>query len=134
MTEEISISSEDIAITTYLLSSSVEIGENYERVVEIRNNTNQDLPEGTMAILKDGYHEYSITRTDPIRSFDSISIKLKIRVAGGVTIDDLPSLQRYEYKSGTQTVKEYTVPTMGTTKKKITFQQNCLNFPFHFFF
>ena len=125
---------ENVSITTYLLPSSVEIGENYERIVEIRNNTNQNLPEGTVAVLEDGYHEYSITRIGPVRSYDSTTIKLKIRVAGGVTIDDLPSSITYEYKSGTQTVKEYTVPTMGTTKKKITFQQNCLNFPFHFFF
>ena len=106
----------DVEITTYLLPISVEIGENYERVVEIRNNTNQNLPEGTIAILEDGYHEYSIARTGPIRSFESISINLKIRVAERATIDDLAECPTYQYTSVDRNVIKRTRITMGTTK------------------
>ena len=102
-----------ISITNRPLSRPIEIGENYERTITIYNNSNQDLVEGTMTLLADGYHEVSITQVGPIRQFDSISIQLKVKVANGTSIDDIPSSVTYLYTIRSQIVIKRVDMNMG---------------------
>ena len=91
-----------IDVESYLLSHPVAVGEDFERIFCIRNNSSKDLARGELLLKREGSSYFAPSAVDvpAVRARAEMRVSMRFRVSGGMTIDDLPSSYTVEYTTG----------------------------------